>query len=1029
MYLLSTEISCDPKVRKYIRNEFYEAATISTTPTEVGKLEIDSRHPFRHLKRLSEKPVKLFVDTQFAELRSAEKEGLIKISISIPENTHQKLLKKLAEIYCTNSRRENSKEWNDLRRKILETSLKDKLYPIFQKSLYQKLLSEAKDRVLSLCYSNLKALCNTGPFEMKAGRVMTAICGATNRDPVVCATIDYEGELINTIRIPNLLFKKFTGESNNNRGGPQDFSNEFDPVAKAKLREFMEETKPKVIVIAANNIEARKLMGSLSALLDEIQSRYEQIATAIWGVIDVPRICSLTPEYEKEFTDYNSQEKLAISLARYLRDPITQIALLFHREEDIYALNLHPFQSIIDKETFANNVQRSLIDSVNQIGVDINRIIDHPFRSVTLNFICGLGPRKAAHLKQRITKASFKLNSRQDLNDYLETKVYKNAAGFLRVGEQYLLGDNAEYFFELDDTRIHPNDYNYAVRMIRDALNESGSNNRYSRSDSFDDSTRKKIVSKFFAKGKNRAEYLRKINISQSLRDLDPEGKIKIEKKLMDIKDELLEPFKDPRHGYTQPDPDTIFIHLTGESIEVGQIITVTITSISPSRALTRLESGLIGVIEKDKISDSGRDRLLSIGQVVNCRVLGIDKVKYEVSLSCKGSDLHADNNVDLGNDPYLLPDEVEVAPKRVKPKRDPVAKTRIIVHPLFKNITFMQAEEELQNATSGEVIFRPSSKGTNHLTLTYKFHDVVAHVDINEEDKPNALALGRTLKINEEVYEDLNEIVARFIEPIIMYSDEMRKFRRFLEDNDEKIENILKAEKEASPHSIPYRICVSHECPGRYKLLYLPNRNIKREFISCTQNGFKFRQSYFKSPEELISWFKNHWREVPSKNPSKIDSSVAISNNNQTNLSLNPSNNNSNLNRNENRPINSNPPNINQNNNFNDDYNRREIILIKEDHHNNHLEEIPPIIMLLLQIIIIINQIIIKVNLGKIHKIINRIFNEIPRSILLLLIILLLFLIKVIAPPNHGVLLVQMLSQILLLLLVIITHVIWEEI
>lgn len=52
-----------------------------------------------------------------------------------------------------------------------------------------------------------------------------------------------------------------------------------------------------------------------------------------------------------------------------------------------------------------------------------------------------------------------------------------------------------------------------------------------------------------------------------------------------------------------------------------------------------------------------------------------------------------------------------------------------------------------------GDVIIRPSSKGENHLTVTWKVSDgIYQHVDVREEGKENAFSLGATLWINSEV-------------------------------------------------------------------------------------------------------------------------------------------------------------------------------------------------------------------------------------------------------------------------------------
>ena len=41
---------------------------------------------------------------------------------------------------------------------------------------------------------------------------------------------------------------------------------------------------------------------------------------------------------------------------------------------------------------------------------------------------------------------------------------------------------------------------------------------------------------------------------------------------------------------------------------------------------------------------------------------------------------------------------------------------------------------------------------------------DIINHVDILESNKPNQYSLGKTFIIGEEMFEDLNEIIANYI-------------------------------------------------------------------------------------------------------------------------------------------------------------------------------------------------------------------------------------------------------------------------
>ena len=82
-----------------------------------------------------------------------------------------------------------------------------------------------------------------------------------------------------------------------------------------------------------------------------------------------------------------------------------------------------------------------------------------------------------------------------------------------------------------------------------------------------------------------------------------------------------------------------------------------------------------------------------------------------------------------------------------------------------------------------GDMVFRPSSKGESHLTLTWKVGDgIFQHVDVREEGKENAFSLGHKLWINNEEYEDLDEITARFVQPLAAFARELLYHKYFQE-------------------------------------------------------------------------------------------------------------------------------------------------------------------------------------------------------------------------------------------------------
>lgn len=73
--------------------------------------------------------------------------------------------------------------------------------------------------------------------------------------------------------------------------------------------------------------------------------------------------------------------------------------------------------------------------------------------------------------------------------------------------------------------------------------------------------------------------------------------------------------------------------------------------------------------------------------------------------------------------------------------------------------------EQFLADKDVGERVFHPSSRGLHYLTLTVKvFNGLYVHKDIIEDGKnlkdiSSMLDLGKTLKIGDDIYKDLDEV------------------------------------------------------------------------------------------------------------------------------------------------------------------------------------------------------------------------------------------------------------------------------
>ena len=176
---------------------------------------------------------------------------------------------------------------------------------------------------------------------------------------------------------------------------------------------------------------------------------------------------------------------------------------------------------------------------------------------------------------------------------------------------------------------------------------------------------------------------------------------------------------------------------------------------------------------------------------VIHARIVKIDPVRFSVELTSKTSDLRdSQQKFRPKKDEYYdydleHQDQFKIDEKKRKEQHRQTYTKRIIAHPQFKNVGYKEAVVYLKDMDVGDALIRPSSKGSDHLTITWKIgKSCFQHVDVLEEKKINAFSIGKRLIIEGEDYEDLDEILARYIGAMAGYVREIISHKNY-KDNE----------------------------------------------------------------------------------------------------------------------------------------------------------------------------------------------------------------------------------------------------
>ena len=314
-----------------------------------------------------------------------------------------------------------------------------------------------------------------------------------------------------------------------------------------------------------------------------------------------------------------------------------------------------------------------------------------------------------------------------------------NASGFLRI----LQGSNKnprnhnsqrdpheDSPDPLDDTRIHPEDYDLARKMAMDALelDEEDIHNEHPSH-----------VVTLLMNDKDKRRKLLELNLDEFAISLYEANHDQKRFTLQVIREELTNPFVEARARFILPGDREILTMLTGETVktlEIGLIVSALVYRIQRDLVIVRLDSGLEAQITRDLLPDPTRNPfdVVKKGQTITTI---IHKVTLDmaadictIELSAKPEHMADGDNdfrwIKRHNNDYW--DENRENRDRDMLDRKKRAETqgsrRVIKHPNFHNFNTAQAETYLEKQQRGDVVIRPSSKGNNHLAVTWKVDD-----------------------------------------------------------------------------------------------------------------------------------------------------------------------------------------------------------------------------------------------------------------------------------------------------------------
>ena len=297
---------------------------------------------------------------------------------------------------------------------------------------------------------------------------------------------------------------------------------------------------------------------------------------------------------EEELKDMNVSLRGAVSIARRIQDPMSELVKI-----DPKSIGVGQYQHDVNQKRLSEVLGNVVEDNVNKVGIDLNTA-----SYSVLGYIAGITPSIAKNIvKYRDEHGKFKNREELLKVSRLGQSCFEQCVGFLRIKESENLFDN---------TGIHPEVYEQTHKL----LNIVGVD---ISSDNFIEDFSKKIE-KYSQK-----ELADNLDIGMPT--------------LIDIIKELKKPGLDIRDE-KNISPVLRSDVLKLEDLSEGMILKGTVRNVLEFGAFVDIGVKNDGLVHISQLSDKfikNPMEVVSIGDIVNVKVIGIDTDRKKVSLSMRG--------------------------------------------------------------------------------------------------------------------------------------------------------------------------------------------------------------------------------------------------------------------------------------------------------------------------------------------------------------------------------------------------------
>lgn len=894
--MFAEEIFLNPKMRKVMRQAYYTNGVIECFRTEKGLRKIDEQHPYYEFKYLRNQQLGDIARQPglFLRMLRAEEEGLVEVRVRLLNYDNFK--KRLYADLESDNFSEVADAWNRERRSALDLAL-SKLDKIMARGVKENMKTECENHVAKACREDAAKKFDQAPYKPKGemlGTVPRVLAlshgaGTLGREAISWAWVEEDGRVLEHGKFLDLSV-----------GDPEKGSKDGADVEG--FVELVMRRRPDVIGVSGFSTETRRLYDQLEQIVksknlrgaeydnEDGQETSDRLEVVIVND-EVARLYQTSGRATLEHPGFAPLTKYCVALAKYLQNPLKEYAAL---GKDIVSLSFDPSQQYVPEEKVLKQLETAMVDIVNMCGVEINEAVNDSYTANLLPFIAGLGPRKAAQLLKAINLNGGVVSTRAELVGDPEAhrvaavgpRVWNNCASFLYIE----FDPNEPESDYLDNTRVHPEDYELGRKMAADALELDEEDIQAEQKENGDGAVVRKLIKE------DAQEKVNDLILEEYAEQLERNFNQRKRATLETIRAELQQPYEELRHNFTMLSTDEIFTMFTGEtrdSLCEGMIVPMAIKRVSDDQIEGKLDCGITGTVDPEEISsrmDMSAKQLFAPHQTVQAKIMSLHRKGLSAKMSLLEEQLRrpyrkeVDRMVDEWDDRQEAKDK-----EAMQEKNDVSGRTqRVIKHPLFRSFNAAQAQEYLGSQARGDCVIRPSSLGLDHLAVTWKVSDnVYQHIDVLEMDKENEFSVGKTLKIaGKYSYSDLDELIVNHVKAMARKVDELMlhdKFQNFSKAETGVLHRLassstqktvtltcmterwLTTYTEANPKRSVYNFCIDPKHAGYFFLCFKAGQQSKVQdwMVKVIPGAYELRRVQYTDMSALCNGFKLQWQNM----------------------------------------------------------------------------------------------------------------------------------------------------------------------